>query len=1024
MKRLHWLLAAFFAIAVIPSDGVAQERGTITGQVLDQSSGQPLQGVQVSLRETNVSVATNAQGRFAIPAVTAGTHHVVFRQIGYRELTQEVVVVGGSSAVVNVRLEQDILRLDELVVVGYGTERRRNVAGAIASIRPEGVEELPTPSIDNVLQGRISGVQVTQNSGTPGAAMTVRVRGSSSISAGNQPLYVLDGVPMTQGDYSGLSGFGGQGIDALSDLNPSEIESIEVLKDASAAAIYGARASNGVVLITTKRGRTGDAEINISGYYGIQKDWKRVEFLNTDQYFEVYNETRLNEFGEENYFGYTDDGVANVVEVEPGTYTNWIDEVLRTAPVQNLSASIRGGTDRVRYFVSGTAFDQQGIVKAFGYNRLSGRVNLDYQPTERLTFGTNVALTRGITDRARGDNTVFGPFANANAIPPYQTVYNEDGTYTNTRYANPVGLNNENEARERSLRVLANTFATFEVTPWLSVRGSVGLDQFNLNSRMYDSPIVGVAVGSGGEGTASSRDVTKMTYEGTANFNRDFSMLHSVSGVIGTSYEHNTNQRHAVWGTQFPTEHFRYLTSAATITGGTSSLAEWSLMSFFGRLTYNYGDRYTAAFNIRADGSSRFGSNNRYGIFPSASFLWRLSEESFMQNQNVFSDLGLRLSYGRTGNQEGLGNFASRGLWSGGYNYDDAPGTGPSQLANPELRWEKTDQFNVGVDFSVLNDRLAFNVDYYIKKTTDLLINRPVPSTTGYTTIYDNVGAMENRGVELSTRAQILTGANGGLSWTAEFNIATNKNEVTELYNGDPIRSGFASWAREGQPVGVFWGYVTDGLFRSQEEVEAHAFQNAGTAPGDIRFKDLDDNGVINAADQAVIGNPWPDFTGGLTNTLSYRGFDLTAFLQFSYGNDIFNANRIYWDAYGSYWDNNTTRALDRWTPDNPDATEPRATWYDLNGNTRISDRFIEDGSYLRLKNVVLGYTVPRATANRFGFRSLRVYVQGQNLLTFTNYSGYDPEVNYAGNTSIVRGTDFYTLPQARALTAGFNIGL
>jgi TonB-dependent starch-binding outer membrane protein SusC len=1039
MSRFRWLTAILVAAAVFPAGAWAQERGTITGQVVVQETRQPLQGAQVRVAGMTLGTLTNQQGRFIIPNVPQGPQTIQVTFIGYKQATA-AVTVGASAAEVTVEMAADVLGLDELVVVGYGTERRRNVAGAVSSLRTEGVQELPTPSVNNVLQGRLAGVQVTQNSGNPGAAISVRVRGSSSISAGNAPLYVIDGVPMTQGNYSRINAtFGGQGVDALSDLNPNEIESIEVLKDASAAAIYGSRASNGVVLITTRRGIAGRSQANFNSYVGVQNDWRRLEMLDADEWIAVKNEGILNRFGIPDYFGYGED---NEVQLRPGVNTNWLDEVMRSAPIASMDGSLRGGTERAQYFLSGSAFQQDGIVRGFGYERLNGRLNLDYQPFDRLTLGTNVSLARGIVNRSRGDNTVFGPFANAVANPPVESVYDEDGSYTRTTYANPVGLALENEAEERSIRVLGNTFASVEVFPGVNARASFGLDQYTLRSRLYDSPLVGLATGSGGSGTAANSFVNKSTYEGTLNFARSLNEQNALSGVVGASYENNTEEWSSVSGQQFPSEVFRYLTSAATITGGTSAVTEWSLLSYFGRLSHTWNDRVTTTVNLRADGSSRFGEDNRFGFFPSASVLYRLGDEPFMRSQNLFSDLALRLSYGRTGNQQNIGNFASRGLFGGGFNYNDLPGIAPTQLANPSLRWETTDQLNVGTDMAFLNNRLSLGLDYYVKRTNDLLVARPVPRTTGFASIWSNVGSMENRGVELTSRLRLLDGGQTGLNWTTDVNLARNRNEVTSLLNDEPINAGFASRIQVGQPLGAFYGYQTAGIFRDGSEIcrtqagetaaarnercaaLGLAFQAAGTAPGDIRFADLNGDGIITDADRTIIGTPWPKLEGGVTNTLSFRGFDATVFTQFSYGNEIYNAMRTYTDDFGSYDDNHTRRALDRWTPANPDATEPRAVYGDPNRNTRASDRFIEDGSYLRLKNVVLGYTLPADMSGRLGFRSMRVYLQGQNLLTFTGYSGFDPEVNYAGDTAVTRGTDFYTLPQARTVTAGFNIGL
>jgi TonB-dependent starch-binding outer membrane protein SusC len=809
-----------------------------------------------------------------------------------------------------------------------------------------------------------------------------------------------------------------------------------VLKDASAAAIYGSRASNGVVLITTKRGAAMAPQVSFSGYYGQQKDWKRVDFLNTEQYIEIYNEGVTNRYGPASDYGYDEwygvetPGLAFETTVPQGVDTDWLNEVLRTAPISNLEASVSGGSERVRYFVSGSSLIQDGVIKAMGYQRLNGRVNLDYNPFDRLTLGTNVSLGRSITDRARSDNTIYSAWSNALANPPIEPVYTADGDYYSTLYLNPVGMNNEAEAEERGIRILGNAFAQYNILEGVSVRGSVGLDQLTMRSRSYDSPAFGPWASSGGAGQAATSFVNKLTYEGTLNFNRMLSDIHSLSGVVGTSFEDNTEESSFVQGTQFPTEYFKYLTSAATIADGSSSRADHGLVSYFGRLSYNFDDRVTATFNVRRDGSSRFGTANRYGTFPSGSVLWRIGNESFMQNQNILANLALRASYGITGNQQSLGNFASRGLFGGGANYLDLPGIAPSQLANPELKWEKTGQLNLGTDFSVLSDRLAVTFDYYEKKTDDLLVARPVPRTTGFSTIWSNVGSMENKGFEVAATARLVQPTDErAFTWSTTLNVARNRNEVTALYNDQPINSGFANRVEVGKPLGFFYGYVTDGIFQSMEEVQAHATQVVhsnplrATSPGDIRFRDLNNDGVINSEDQQMIGSPWPDYEGGITNNMSFMGFDLSAFVQFSVGNEIFNANRIYTDQFGSYGDNHPVRAMDRWTPENPDTDQPRAVWGDPNFNTRDSDRFIEDGSYVRLKNVVLGYTLPSSFADRLGYGSARIYIQGQNVLTGTDYSGFDPEVNFSGQSSIARGTDFYTLPQARVFSVGFNLG-
>ncbi len=1048
----------FFPLALLLaalSPAARAQTGTVSGIVVD-AAGVSLPGVNVVLEGTQFGTASDATGRFTFEA-PVGTYTLVATYIGYQRATQPVTVASRQTTEVRVTLTEDLLGLDEVLVVGYGTQERRTVGGAVGSVRPENIQEVPIATLDNALQGRIAGVQVTQNSGVPGAALTVRVRGATSISAGNQPLYVVDGVPLNQGDFSGITGnLGGQSVDALADLNPNEIASIEVLKDASAAAIYGSRASNGVVLITTKRGRAGKTRVTLNAYTGTQEAWRMVDFLDARQYVDVYNDAILNDFGIPDYYGFTDDGVENYEELDPSVNTNWVDEVTGTAPISSTSLSIEGGNPQTRYYVTGSYLSQGGIVKPYAYDRLNGRLNLDYEANAWLRFGTNVSLSRATTDRARGDNTIYGPFANAIANPPIEPIYTDStrSDYYLTLYDNPVGLRNENEAQDVSLRTIGNAFAEADFARDFTARVSVGVDNLNLRSRLYDSPRTSLGAGFGGRGISTTSYVTKVITEGTLAYDRNFGTKHEVNAVVGLSYEDTDDSFESVTGTTFPTEEFRFVTSAASITEGSSSLTTNSLFSTFGRVTYTFNRRYSITGNLRRDGSSRFGQDNRYGVFPAVSLAWNAYEEGFLKGQNVVEGLRLRASVGQTGNQLGIGNFASRGLF-GSAAYGDNSGLAPAQLANPKLSWETTTQYNVGTEFSLLNDRLAVTADYYVKQTDDLLVNVLIPSTSGYTAYTGNIGGVRNTGFELSTRINVLRGSSSAPRLSFDLNAATNANEVTDLYNDQPLNFGFVSRVEKGKPLGYFYGYQTAGLFQIGDDIcktqsgettaqrnarcagAGLAYQTSRTSPGDVRFVDRNGDGVINADDQTRIGSPWPKWTGGLSTNLGWRSFDLTAFLQFSYGNDVYNATRLYTDAFGAYGDNSTTRALDRWrAPDldgdgnpipgtgNTDTDVPRATGRGASFNTQDSDLFVEDGSYLRLKNVVLGYTLPARLIERTGMRTLRVYVQAQNLATWTDYSGFDPEVNYAGDTAVTRGTDFYTLPQARTYTVGVTVGL
>jgi TonB-linked SusC/RagA family outer membrane protein len=1020
------------ASTLLPVRLAAQQSGTVVGQVIQAGTQAPLVSVQVFVPSLRVGTLTDAAGRFSLQ-LPVGTHRVTFSSLGFSDAVRELTVTAQATTL-NVTLESDPLRLDEMIVTGYALERRRYVTGAITSVKPAEAREIPTVQIEELLRGRAPGVQVTQNSGTPGAAMTVRVRGSSSISGGNDPLYVLDGVPITQGNYSRLGGFGGQGIDAVSDLNANEIESVEILKDAAAAAIYGSRASNGVVLITTKRGNALRPEISFGAYTGTQRDWRRLPLLNAAQYNEVYNDGCMNRYGA-NCVTFTDEpnapapipsSVAGNMKAVRGADTDWQEAVLRAGNISNIDASVRGGTESVRYYVSGSAFNQEGTQADLGYNKLNARVNLDYRPLNRLNLGTNVALAHAQSKRAANDNTIVGGLATAIAMAPNIPIYNSDGTYYTGFYFNPVGNIQYREAEDRSIRIFGNAFGELALFEGVNLRGAAGVDHYNLRGLSYQSPVYGNAAAVGGRGTDGSSYVTKVTYEGTLNFNRTAGLDHEFSGLVGTTYEDNVESASTVSGTTFPNEFFKYLTSATTTTG-TSVREDFGLSSFYGRLSYTWRGKVTTSFNVRRDGSSRFGANNRYGTFPSASINWRVGEENFLAGQDVIENLTLRASYGVTGNQQGLGNFQWRAVFNGGANYMDQPGISPARLANPDLRWERTKQFNVGTDFSMVGTRLRVAVDYYKKTTDDLLYSQPLPRSTGFSGITSNVGSMENKGFDVGITADWFRSTAEGFNFSSTLSVSRNRNKVLSLYEDLPQLGTNAVIV--GQPLGVFFGHVMDGIFQSAAEVAAHARQTVNanprlaTAAGDIRFKDLNGDGVINADDRQPIGNPWPDYEGGLTNTASYRAFDLTAFIQFSEGNDIYNGIRIYMDRYGSDGDNHTTRALDRWTPSNPSTTEPRAIWGDPNGNTRASSRFIEDGSFWRLKNLVVGYRIPDGLASKFRARSARVYFQGQNLITRTAYSGYDPEVNSSGNSSVTRGWDFYALPQPRTITFGVNLG-
>ncbi|MFD2247044.1 SusC/RagA family TonB-linked outer membrane protein [Pontibacter ruber] len=1018
------LMSFFFVFALLGS--VWAQTQTVSGRVTSATDGTALPGVTVLERGTTNGVTTGANGDYTLTVGQNAT--LVFSFIGM--ITQEVPVQGRST--VDVQLRTDEKQLEEVVVVGYGTQERREVTGATAKVTSEELQDLPVVGVDQALQGRAAGVQISQNSGTPGSGISVRVRGSSSISASNQPLYVVDGVPLTTGDFSQL-GYGGQSVNAIADLNPNDIESIDILKDASAAAIYGSRAANGVVLITTKRGSARKTQINLSAYAGFQKMWKEPDFLNADEYSQIMLEAYKND-------GYLDsdatfedflDFYYGGVDFTP-TKTNWIDEVTRTAPIQNYELSLSGGDAKTRYYLSGAYFDQEGIIIGSEYKRYSTRLNLDHTVNDKFSVGTSIQLSRSDNNRIVSDNTLYGPFANALAASPIWPVYYDNGEYTrpNYFYTNPVAEGTENDDETQNLRAIGNIFAKYAFVPGLEWQVKGGLDVLNIDERRFTATNYpgSFATPTEGSATNATSTVNKRLLETTLSYNKLLNDVHNISAVIGAANEHNSLRSAFVTGLGFPDERFRYVGSAVRVNAGSNTFIENNLVSFFGRANYSLRDRYLLGVNFRADGSSRFAEDNRYGYFPSISAGWRLIEENFMSGIESLSELKLRASYGITGNQE-IGNFAYLGLVAAGASYIDRPGTAQTQIPNPDLKWEETKQFNVGTDIGFFNNRVNLAIDYYIKKTTDLLFNRPIPTQNGFASYASNIGSVENKGFEIALNTVNISGTGDAFNWTSDFNISFNRNKVTELYQGQDIFYGFGGNSlvlREGEPIGTFYGFITDGVYSTTDEIPASR-QGQGAQAGDVNFRDINNDGLITDDDLTIIGDAQPDFVGGFTNVFRYKGFDLNIFLQFSQGNDIANPAHQYQQHLGNDFldDNMLGLVRGRWQSEGDRTDIPRATVDDPNDNNRSnSSRFIYDGSYLRFKNVILGYNLPTSLVERIGVRSLRVYAQGQNLITFTDYPGFDPEVNFAGTSNTTIGVDFYTFPQARTITFGINLGL
>ncbi len=982
VKKLLLLLMLFCALA----SAYAQKR-TITGTVTDKGTNETMPGVTVVVKSNpSNGTITAPDGTYSLE-VSEDAKFLVFSFVGMQKVEKAI----GEQTTIDAALASDTKSLDEVVVVGYGTESKRLLTSSISDVSIREIEEVPTANIDEALQGKTAGVRINSNSGTPGGGISVRIRGMSSISAGNTPLYVVDGIPIITGDQSQV-GFSGQNIDALSSINPSDIESISILKDASAAAIYGARATNGVVLITTKQGKAQKTKINARASIGVEQMWNKPDLLNSEQWLDYQNDLTGN----------------NINPNIDTTNTDWVDEVTQLAPISNYEISATGGSQKTKYYLSGSYFTRKGIVKSTSFDRLSGRLNLDHRFNEKLNFGANISLSGSENNRVEGDQSLHAPLAVAISLPPTYPIYKSNGEYDQSGpYANPVPIIKEATNTANAFRTLGNAFMEYKIIDGLKFKTNWGYDFYMLNEHSYDPPTTRQGNQTNGMGFETFSRSSNFTSNNTLNYIKSFEE-HNINLLGGYSFEKYNRVSSFIKGVEFPHEYLEYLESAATIQDAYASTNETGTNSYFGRFKYNYEYKYILSLTGRYDGSSRFSENYRYGFFPGASVAWRISEESFMKDIDFISELKLKGGFGITGNDR-IGSFRSLSLYTAA-NYAGVAGIMPVQIANPDLKWETTYQSDFGLTAGFLDDKITVDISYYLKKTKDLLLDRPLPPSSGFTVLSDNIGEMENQGIELTINANIIENI-----WSVNFNISHNQNKVTKLYNDQPIEDIGRGMQRiaEGEPISHFYGYKALGVDPST---------------GYMVFEDVNNDGVITDADRTIIGDPHPDFIGGLTNTVNYKNFELNVLFQFSYGNDIFNATRIYTESLGISGDNQNTNILDRWQNIGDETDVPLATTTP-NPVTKLynnveSSRFVEDGSYLRLKNLSLGYNFQQKILDRLGLNSLKVYFSAKNLLTFTKYSGLDPEVNYAGNDDVVMGVEFFTYPSVRTFTFGINIGI
>ena len=994
------------------------QQRTITGTVTDNLDGATLPGVAVLVKGTTVGTTTDINGQYSLE-VDQTAAVLQFSFMGMRTEEREI----RSQNVINVRMESENIGLDEVVVIGYGSVKRSDLTGSVASVNMEELAEIPATSFDKKMQGRVSGVQVTTLSGQPGGATSVKIRGGNSIMAGNEPLYVVDGVLMES--QQNFSWIGGPAENGLSSINPNDIESMEVLKDASATAIYGARGANGVVIITTKKGKAGKDKITFSAYLGLQKKASDVQVMNASEFAKLYDEAGYN---------------ANPVGYQPlypnpdslGQGTDWQGEIFRDAPMQNYQLTFSGGSDKTRYSVSGDYFLQDGIIVGSDFTRYSFRVTLDHQVNDRLKVGTSMGYnkTRSHTVPTDTPGGFFPGVVNtALTFNPVLPVFDQDGNYTLTDpnadawLDNPVAVTRIVDAVSNINRLLGNVFLEYTLFTDLTFRTSLAADIYHQTQDMYTPRTVYSGSFNDGQARFATTDLQTLLTENTLSYQKKFGQIHQISAVAGFTFQKNTSRTFIDIATNFPNDILGYygIENAEDMPTIYSSFAESAIVSYLGRVNYNLMERYLLTFTGRVDGSSRFGRNNRYAFFPSVAIAWRLIQEDFIKSTGVFSDLKLRLSYGKSGNDRIADYSYIRTIGGTDYYFNGgspASGFAPQVPGNDNLKWETTNQFDVGLDMGFFDSRIAFTTDYYYKKTIDLLYSSEIPYTTGYPAYLENIGSMKNSGVELSLRTANLIGR---FKWNTDFNISFNNNRILDLggktlyIDNDTYKLKIGSWSviQEGEQMGSFFGLEADGIWQLDEASEAARY---GDVPGDFKYVDQNNDGVIDANDRKIIGHALPKFFWGMNNTFSYGNLTLDIFIQGQHGNQILNSNRFELES-GNGLSNASVDMLNRWTPENPSNEFPRA-----NRNAdylKMSDRYLEDGSYIRVKVITLSYNLPAAWMKTLRLDNARFYVTGENLLTFTKYTGFDPEVSRFGFDNTRMGYDYGGYPSAKTYILG-----
>lgn len=1021
LKKIK-ILVGLLGIQILLLNSIALSQ-TVSGTVTDAESGETLPGVNVTVKGTTTGTATDSEGAFSLN-VPSLNDTLVFSFIGYE--IEEVPINARSS--IDISLSRKAIMGEDVVVVGYGTQQKSDMTGSVGSVDEEAIQERSTTNVAQALAGRVSGVDVSLSSGAPGGKPTIRIRGTSSVSNTNEPLYVVDGVIMNVEDMQGS-------ISPINSIPPSSIKSIEVLKDASSTAIYGARGANGVVLITTKQGQKGEITLNYNGSVSISNASKKIDVLNAEEFL------RVEEIAYSNAEKFDPAGFASGKYTDPRTKrnnpllfdengnplydTDWQGVAFRDAITQNHSLSISGGSEQTVYAASLSYRDEEGVMTDSWLNRYSGKFNLQTDINGWLSAGGSLNFSNQEQKRLNG----WSSRMLYESIPIVPVKYPDGSWAGNEDYPGMEGGPNQQRVSQEAINnyntknIIAEFHTNITFSENLELKTMVGANIIAQEARGYNGRTLPfISRDQNGTASITSHNNEDWQFENMLTYRNEPGESHSIDALLGQSIQVSSSFVSTARTEGFLDDYFKSnnLGIGNNPQSPSSDNNKYNMLSYFGRVNYTYEDKYLFTVTGRLDGSSRFGNNNRYAFFPSGAVGWRISEEEFMQDISFISDLKVRTSYGHTGNSE-IANYqylAGLGTYTTIFNNSRAIGVGINRLANPDLKWEINKQFDIGLELGLYNNRIILEGDIYRRVSEDMLLARPLPNTSGYSTVYENIGSMQNQGIELSLTTFNIQNPN--FSWDTNFNISINRNKVLKLHGGSDIHFGGGSIIREGLPANTFMGYISQGTWNTNEAGEAARYDRL---PGDIKYKDINNDGAINQDDRVPIGNGVPDGYGSFINTFSYKNFKLTADIQFMYGNDIM------WQAVHSTEDrvgiaNSLGSVLNAWTPNNQDTPiaqlRPTQAGYDTDNDTHR----IQDGSFIRGRNFQLSYDLSQEFLTPLSIRSLRIYISAQNLFTITEFRGYDPEVSTSGGAFTRGYAQYFEYPKARTFLLGVNLGL